>query len=60
MSVVRNHKVLSESQCDKKFLRLFDKPVVLDMVTKINYLALSVEEQQINKDGKLQRLVYKQ
>lgn len=37
------------------FLRLFHKPVVPDLVTKIDYTALLIEEQQINKDGKLQR-----
>lgn len=55
MQVVRNHKSLSENQCDKKFLRLLHKQVVLDMVTKIKYIALLNKEQETNKGDKLQR-----
>lgn len=55
MQVVRNHKSLSENQCDKKFLRLLHKQVVLDMITKIKYIALLNKEQETNEGDKLQR-----
>lgn len=60
MQVVRNHKSLSENQCDKIFLRLLHKQVVIDMVTKIKYIALLNEEQETNKGDKLQRSPQKQ
>lgn len=55
MQVVRNHRSLSENQCDKKFLSLLHKQVVLAMITKIKYIALLNKEQETNKSDKLQR-----